>query len=53
MAIRVKMFLLRTLRELTAIPTDQLLDQRYQKFRRIGVFLEDPHAPSPSGNGQQ
>jgi acetyl-CoA carboxylase carboxyl transferase subunit alpha len=39
-AIRVKMFLLRMLRELTALSTDRLLDHRYQKFRRIGVFEE-------------
>ena len=39
-AIRVKMFLLRMLRDLTKMPTDRLLDHRYQKFRRIGVFVE-------------
>lgn len=39
MANRVKMFLLRALRELTLVPTDQLLDRRYEKFRRMGVFL--------------
>jgi acetyl-CoA carboxylase carboxyl transferase subunit alpha len=39
-ANRVKMFLLRTLRELTITPTKKLLENRYAKFRRMGVFLE-------------
>jgi acetyl-CoA carboxylase carboxyl transferase subunit alpha len=39
-ANRVKMFLLRTLRELTAIPISTLVENRYSKFRRMGVFLE-------------
>jgi len=41
MASRVKMYLVKTLGELVSIPTDELLQQRYDKFRRIGVFLED------------
>jgi acetyl-CoA carboxylase carboxyl transferase subunit alpha len=43
-AMRVKQFLLRTLRELTAKSIEQLLDARYDKFRRMGVFLEGPAA---------
>jgi acetyl-CoA carboxylase carboxyl transferase subunit alpha len=39
-AMRVKQYLLRTLRELTAKSLEQLLDARYEKFRRMGVFLE-------------
>ena len=39
-ANRVKMFLLRTLRELTAVPVSKLVENRYEKFRRMGVFLE-------------
>jgi len=27
-------------RELRQVPTDALLEQRYQKFRRMGVFEE-------------
>jgi len=27
-------------RELRRVPTDALLEQRYQKFRRMGVFEE-------------
>lgn len=45
-AMRVKQFLLRTLRELTAKSLDQLLDGRYEKFRRMGAFLEGPAAES-------
>lgn len=40
MAARLKMYLLRTLRELTARPIDELLAERYQKYRRMGVFFE-------------
>jgi acetyl-CoA carboxylase carboxyl transferase subunit alpha len=36
----LRAYLLRYLRELTAIPTQELLDRRYQKFRRMGVFDE-------------
>jgi acetyl-CoA carboxylase carboxyl transferase subunit alpha len=39
-ALRVKQYLLRTLRELAAKSGEQLLDGRYEKFRRMGVFLE-------------
>jgi acetyl-CoA carboxylase carboxyl transferase subunit alpha len=42
MAIRLKMYLLRTLRDLVTQPGDQLVTARYDKFRRMGVFLEDP-----------
>lgn len=40
MATRLKMYLVRCLRELSEKPVEELLDQRYQKFRRIGRFLE-------------
>lgn len=43
-AMRVKQFLVRSLRELLSLPVDKLLDGRYQKFRRMGVFLDDPAA---------
>ena len=43
-AFRIKTFLSQTLRELTAQPTDELLDARYEKFRKIGVFLDEPPA---------
>ena len=41
MASRLKLYLRGTLRELTAKPVDQLVEQRYQKFRNFGVFLEN------------
>jgi acetyl-CoA carboxylase carboxyl transferase subunit alpha len=41
-AMRVKQYLTRSLRELIGLPTDTLLDARYEKFRRMGVFLDDP-----------
>jgi acetyl-CoA carboxylase carboxyl transferase subunit alpha len=41
MASRLKVYLLRTLRELLATPIPKLLEARYQKFRRMGVFLEE------------
>jgi acetyl-CoA carboxylase carboxyl transferase subunit alpha len=40
-AARLKMYLVKTLRELTQLPPMQLLDERYEKFRRMGVFLEE------------
>jgi acetyl-CoA carboxylase carboxyl transferase subunit alpha len=51
MAMRVKQYLARSLRELLALSSDALLEQRYQKFRRMGVFLDDPAAMA-KGNGQ-
>ncbi len=41
MANTLKTYLLRYLRELRKIPSAELLEQRYQKFRRIGVFIEE------------
>ena len=40
MAARLKMYLVKTLRELVDLPTDKLLAARYEKFRRMGRFLE-------------
>ncbi|MCH2124691.1 MAG: acetyl-CoA carboxylase carboxyltransferase subunit alpha [Pirellulaceae bacterium] len=42
MSLRLKMYLAKTLRELTAIPREEIADLRYEKFRRMGVFLENP-----------
>jgi len=38
----LKAYLLRYLKEVHAVPLDELIEQRYQKFRRIGVFDEGP-----------
>jgi len=51
MARELKAFLRASLRELSAQPMDQLLEARYQKFRRVGVFLEVPATPSPAADG--
>lgn len=40
MAARLKLYLIKTLRELTETPTDELLAKRYEKFRQMGQFLE-------------
>lgn len=39
-AMSLKDALLATLKELNALPTAQLLEQRYQKFRALGQFTE-------------
>lgn len=48
MANTLKSFLLRYLRELKPLATDELLRLRYEKFRRMGIFLE---SAGPSLNG--
>jgi acetyl-CoA carboxylase carboxyl transferase subunit alpha len=44
MASQLKLYLRNAIRELTGKPIEQLLEQRYQKFRRMGVFHEGGHA---------
>lgn len=51
MAGRLKMYLSRCLRELTGKPVDRLLQQRYEKFRKMGMFFENPPA-APAGTQQ-
>jgi acetyl-CoA carboxylase carboxyl transferase subunit alpha len=41
MAMRLKTYLVRTLRELVGRPRAELVADRYEKFRRMGRFLED------------
>ncbi len=40
MAARLRNYLTRCLGQLESKPTDELIDERYEKFRRIGQFLE-------------
>ena len=40
MAARLKTFLERTLKELESLPIEKLVENRYDKFRRMGAFLE-------------
>lgn len=44
-AATLKQTIVRQLRTLSAIPTNELLERRYQKFRKIGQFLESPAIP--------
>lgn len=48
-AIILKASLMRILKDLTAVPLDRLLERRYEKFRRIGVFEEQPAALAENG----
>ncbi len=41
MAATLKGFLLNRLRALTSVPSEQLIQRRYERFRKIGVFEED------------
>jgi acetyl-CoA carboxylase carboxyl transferase subunit alpha len=41
-ALRLKHYLRNQLKELINIPTDQLLKERYERFRNFGVFMENP-----------
>ncbi len=42
MAMRLKTYLGRTLRDLVGRPAETLVDQRYDRFRTLGVFLDEP-----------
>jgi acetyl-CoA carboxylase carboxyl transferase subunit alpha len=49
MAARMKIYLLKCLRELAGTPTERLLENRYDKFRRMGVFFDSLEAASAAG----
>jgi acetyl-CoA carboxylase carboxyl transferase subunit alpha len=51
MANVLKLYLLRYLRELRHVPVEELLEARYQKFRRMGVFDEGLAAEAAALNG--
>jgi acetyl-CoA carboxylase carboxyl transferase subunit alpha len=55
-ASNLKAFLLRSLRELKELPLDELLDRRYAKYRKIGVFLDNAttgeHHPALNGKAE-
>jgi len=48
----LKAYLVKSLRELSALPLDELVERRYQRFRRIGVFKVESDqvrdAPTPA-----
>jgi len=41
MAARLKLYLIKVLEQLTEQPLEELVAARYEKFRRLGVYLED------------
>ena len=47
MAARIKNYLIKELRPLIRKPMEELIQQRYERFRRIGVFIENPPEPEP------
>ena len=49
-AASLKTYLIHSIRHLKEASLDDLLDRRYDKYRKIGVFLEE--AVSPERNGQ-
>ncbi len=51
MANTLKTYLVRYLKELRAAPAEELLERRYQKFRRMGVFEELTEAGAASSSG--
>jgi acetyl-CoA carboxylase carboxyl transferase subunit alpha len=46
MAARMKQYLAKTLRELQKLPVEDLLQQRYDRFRRMGPFIDSALAES-------
>ena len=44
MATRMKTYLSKTLNALEGKTADELVEERYEKFRRIGVFVESPES---------
>lgn len=42
MALKVKQYLRAQLRELVKVPVEELVEKRYQRFRKFGVFTEAP-----------
>jgi acetyl-CoA carboxylase carboxyl transferase subunit alpha len=49
MSVRLRMHLLQALRPLMAMSRDELLARRYEKFRRMGVFLEQSDGAGSGG----
>jgi acetyl-CoA carboxylase carboxyl transferase subunit alpha len=51
-AASLKSFLIHTVRQLREVPIDQLLDRRYNKYRKIGVFLETTVGAERNGQAE-
>jgi acetyl-CoA carboxylase carboxyl transferase subunit alpha len=52
MANRLKIYLRNMLRELTAMDVHKLVEDRYQKFRRMGIFIEGIGGAPPQSAGE-
>jgi acetyl-CoA carboxylase carboxyl transferase subunit alpha len=52
MAARMKIYLLKCLRELVGTKSDVLLEKRYEKFRRMGVFLDPALETADATSGE-
>ena len=52
MASRMKMYLRTQLRELVGKPIDELLEARYQRFRRLGKFLQRTETDEPAAGAK-
>ncbi len=48
MAATLKSAIVKQLRQLSSMPVAELVERRYQKFRRIGQFLETPAVAEPA-----
>jgi acetyl-CoA carboxylase carboxyl transferase subunit alpha len=48
-AANIKSFLVHALRQLKDLAVDELLDRRYQKYRKIGAFVEGPAESQRNG----
>ncbi len=48
MAGKMKTYLLKSLKELQSLSSEELINHRYDRFRRIGVFVEENASENPS-----
>jgi acetyl-CoA carboxylase carboxyl transferase subunit alpha len=51
-AASLKTYLIHAIRQLKEFSLDDLLDRRYDKYRKIGVFLEEVAPPERNGRPQ-
>ncbi len=50
---RLKLYLVKALRELIPKSPEQIVQERYEKYRRMGLFLEHAGAAAPAGTFHQ
>ncbi|MHB9007673.1 MAG: acetyl-CoA carboxylase carboxyl transferase subunit alpha, partial [Limisphaerales bacterium] len=50
MAETLKVYLVRHLTEVASLPVAERLQRRYDKYRRIGSFIEKPVPPPPAAD---